>query len=1048
VREIRLRRTPAAGAAVATTESINLVVAGESLLEREIVLASPADTAGGGSFTFEAVQSTDEGGSRAIYRLVLAAPAAETPGLMVTVLPRQVPLAGGLTDFDVTLFNNGYAEMDVILSRNSGAAPGDLSVVVLDGSGQEVSRTPFQGTISGAIFGGGGISFIRIAPGAFRSVPVTGVLVPEALGSGGSAGFRAEVAAIYHDAGTAAQKLSGPLFGVNSSALRQTDYYGVATANADAYYNEQKAIITGQAISRATGLPAPFAPLKLGFTARGAAWFEEVVTDEQGNFAFEYEPSLGLAGQFKIWAAHPEVFDQLNQDEFRFFRLYSAPARGSVRMSKNDSLEFDLLVVNAGDESLDGVAVTAEAFVVDGENLTPISTLSGGLARPASGLPANRRQPVRLRLQAAPDAPNHALVVFTIGTSSGASTTFTAEVTLLAAQPALVLVNPRNGFVEASLDRGGLFSREVTIENRGLRALEGIEITPPASKPWMQVNLPVSPDGKIRLPNLEPGQTATFGVVFAPPASVEQGFHTGQLVITGSNAPTEYKINLFARVTSSAIGSVQFAIDNLLVQPVPNASVLLRNQTLGIDKGPFFTDAEGNLQVDQLVEGDWAWRISAPGHTGLSGVVTVVADQVVGVEARLHRSLVTVRFSVVPVPFTDRYEIKIEQTFQTRVPVPVMVLTPQSVTLTEIEPGFTGTVMFTLKNEGLISVFDVELFGKRINDAIATPLIDYLPELKPQQSVQIPMRIEYFGGTAEPSVQAGVFSGSPGVLMAASAPPTMDGVGDFIDCFRNFKYGDITLTMFGRGSAQCPDGAAYYPGASATINVDKLLKYACRFGKKVKVIKAACIASNIIKGLACALAQLPPATLTGKPLPGFGSSGGGVTGYGGGGSWPTSAADACLLPGTRVSMADGSTKPIEEIDIGDRLFSADAPAGRLVLSTTRLQAREVLLVQTKPLFGDGETRELGITPEHRVWLDQSGWTFAGDLQPGQWMRGQAGELREIVSVERIDDPGFVYTLQLEADSAFYAEGLLLHDQCGGEADLDMADAFISSEDLL
>jgi hypothetical protein len=107
-----------------------------------------------------------------------------------------------------------------------------------------------------------------------------------------------------------------------------------------------------------------------------------------------------------------------------------------------------------------------------------------------------------------------------------------------------------------------------------------------------------------------------------------------------------------------------------------------------------------------------------------------------------------------------------------------------------------------------------------------------------------------------------------------------------------------------------------------------------------------------------------------------------------------------------------------------------------------------LLVQTKPLFGDGETRELGITPEHRVWLDQSGWTFAGDLQPGQWMRGQAGELREIVSVERIDDPGFVYTLQLEADSAFYAEGLLLHDQCGGEADLDMADAFISSEDLL
>ena len=54
----------------------------------------------------------------------------------------------------------------------------------------------------------------------------------------------------------------------------------------------------------------------------------------------------------------------------------------------------------------------------------------------------------------------------------------------------------------------------------------------------------------------------------------------------------------------------------------------------------------------------------------------------------LFRSLVTVTFNVVPVPFTDRYEIVVEQTFETHVPIPVLVVDPPWQQFYNVEPGF------------------------------------------------------------------------------------------------------------------------------------------------------------------------------------------------------------------------------------------------------------------------------------------------------------------------------------------------------------------------
>ncbi len=93
------------------------------------------------------------------------------------------------------------------------------------------------------------------------------------------------------------------------------------------------------------------------------------------------------------------------------------------------------------------------------------------------------------------------------------------------------------------------------------------------------------------------------------------------------------------------------------------------------------------MTITNLEEGVWNWQVSAPGCSTASGTVNIQASQTVYQNPILNRSLVTINFSVVPVPFTDQYEIQVEQTFATFVPVPVLVMSPPYTSFNNVSPG-------------------------------------------------------------------------------------------------------------------------------------------------------------------------------------------------------------------------------------------------------------------------------------------------------------------------------------------------------------------------
>lgn len=955
------------------------------------------------------LQQSDAAGGSVRYQKTHALGGSQSSGGTVEISANQIPLAGGLTPFTVKVFNRGLTPIYLATTRGSGAQPGDVYISVRNPQGQEVSRTPFNGTPPGTTFYGDA-GYLAIPGGGATTFTVPGVLVPEALASN-IVTFQAVVSAIYDRGSASGQQVSGPLSGSMQSSLTQTPYYGTAQTDYPLYSNDQPIVITGQARDRVTDLPVTNAALKIGFATRGYRWYASVTTDAAGNYSYTYNVTPGLAGTLSIWAAHPLVFDQLNQAQVTIYRIYATPQGGDIRMARNNTLPFTLSVFNPGDQPLTSFHLDFQAYQMSGTNQIPVNSMHGALISATNfDVAAGQHQNITLQLTADVDAPTNVVTLFTLVSAEGAAANFTGYVTLTPAIPVLSVIQPDVGYVEVSLNRGSLLSRQVTVVNRGLKPLQGVTIQPPTNLTWMALNLPANPDGTIPLPDIQVGQTNSFTVIFTPPTNHALGFFQDKLTIRGTNSASTFDVNLYARVTSANHGAVQFYVDNILGLDVPNATVRLRNLDLQVELPPVLTDINGLVTVTNLQEGDWSWQVGAAGHSANVGVVNVIAAQTVNVATRLNKSVVTVNFTVVPVPYTDRYEIQLEQTFETHVPLPVLVMTPSFRQFDNVTPGFQASYIVTAKNEGLIQMENLTITGQNTAASSYTPLITYVPVLLPQQTIEIPFTVSYFG-TNGPTQQ------SLGGALAGCLPDP-SSIGSDIPAFID------GLRAIANAEGRC-------------IKDNSLLAIAGGVAIGLKLYQDitglfASIPEQIASYIGCVIG-----TLLGEGL-----GGGFGAGYGGGGSTQAfqNGGAGCFAADTPVLLADGRHKRISEVDVGDVLRSGTSDRDvATVAETYRFQAASCRQIQFRRT-GVAALESVLTTDEHLFWVDGRGWVSAGQLKVGDWLQTADGGRAQIQSLSALRGGRDVFTLKLREDTAFYAGGVLVHDLCGGMVPADVVRA--------
>ena len=107
---------------------------------------------------------------------------------------------------------------------------------------------------------------------------------------------------------------------------------------------------------------------------------------------------------------------------------------------------------------------------------------------------------------------------------------------------------------------------------------------------------------------------------------------------------------------------------------------------------------------------------------------------------------------------------------------------------------------------------------------------------------------------------------------------------------------------------------------------------------------------------------------------------GGATGGATAGVLTKVSGSACFVAGTSVLLADGTSIPIEDIQVGDQVLAADP-------QTRETRAERVLDTyvhdDVDTYLVDASTGTVTSTAEHPFWVDGRGWTPVRDLQPGE-----------------------------------------------------------------
>ncbi len=140
-------------------------------------------------------------------------------------------------------------------------------------------------------------------------------------------------------------------------------------------------------------------------------------------------------------------------------------------------------------------------------------------------------------------------------------------------------------------------------------------------------------------------------------------------------------------------------------------------------------------------------------------------------------------------------------------------------------------------------------------------------------------------------------------------------------------------------------------------------------------------------------------------------------------------AGCSFTPETLVLMADGSTKPISQVEVGDMVMAVDPETGergpRKVTKLWEHEDNELVLVTV-----GGKT--LKVTPNHPLWVvNRAEWVAAGDLRAGDLLLDDDGSTVRIGSVQRVLQRGVdVHNLTVDDIHTFFVvvggSSLLVH----------------------
>lgn len=140
-------------------------------------------------------------------------------------------------------------------------------------------------------------------------------------------------------------------------------------------------------------------------------------------------------------------------------------------------------------------------------------------------------------------------------------------------------------------------------------------------------------------------------------------------------------------------------------------------------------------------------------------------------------------------------------------------------------------------------------------------------------------------------------------------------------------------------------------------------------------------------------------------------------------------AGGCFAAGTKVLMADGKLKNIEDVKIGDyvltRASESDPELTKAKVLKTHLAQEPGYLI----LNGN-----LKVTANHIIWAGNN-WKEAGSIQIGDALTDSQNKPVKVVSIEWQRSKAAVYNLEIERYHTYFANGVWVHNDKGMERNI-------------
>jgi RHS repeat-associated protein len=144
-----------------------------------------------------------------------------------------------------------------------------------------------------------------------------------------------------------------------------------------------------------------------------------------------------------------------------------------------------------------------------------------------------------------------------------------------------------------------------------------------------------------------------------------------------------------------------------------------------------------------------------------------------------------------------------------------------------------------------------------------------------------------------------------------------------------------------------------------------------------------------------------------------------------------------FLPGTKILLADGSTKNIEDVALGDKVVVTDPETGE---TTVRPVAGTIVTEDDKHFVdltittNNSKSAALISTTTHPFWVpSENRWIEAGDLKPGMTLRTPSGDTVTLTATRHFDKRQRTHDLTITGIHTYYvlagATPVLVHN-CG------------------